>query len=1268
MATLSLQQAFEQARDWIESNDPERAIGLTRHILEYHPNNLDAYCILGEAYLANRQLGEAQEAFERVLSSDPENIPAHVGLGITFERQGMLDRAVSEFEQAWEIKPDLPELRSQLLRLYTDAWGSEQAQLRLSRSGLARLYAKGHMLPQAIEEFRQVITDQPDRLDAKVALVEALWRDGQEDDAIAESEDILNQYPHALKANLILGYLKMSSGEPEGQQFWDTASQLDPHHVVARALFETLPMDDQQEPLVEEWDETAWEAQRALEMQEHAPATRPMAVTAITDILAGASESDTLTTEQENTSSASFAPSDSNNDDFLNELLTLDVLNGAPTENPDMSSPDNKLVMSTFPDSADDTDIDVIPFSLDELGLSQAEIDSLDSLGMDAKADEAPPAAESTISGSEGLSAEDADVDITPFSLEELGLSQAEIDSLDSLGMDAKADEAPPAAESTISGSEGLSAEDADVDITPFSLEELGLSQAEIDSLDSLGMDAKADEAPPAAESTISGSEGLSVDDTDVDITPFSLEELGLNQAEIDSLDDLQDDQRLSDITQSTSAGDSADEPNDLPSELRPFSLDEIDMNSVDSDSASFGDFSSSLQPFSLEDAVASAELENQNARQSDNTEQSEKDSSHQTQGYSWQEPTQRSERNFLSSNEDTDVEEGLSIFAKLKQRKESDPSTSMEEPETNVSEDTNISQGSDDDVSLFSVDNISLRDDSDDTPPSLMDEADTDSAESRQTSPEFESLEAAISSGDVQPFSLSDLGLSDDEIAALGLGEEPQTDNVTSDEQNDVNIPSDQLEEAVLPSITELVASMSDNEIDVTQDNINLSGHEEVDVEVETPNSEAKSTDDDSLMMSDLKPFSLSDLGLSDDEIAALGLGSSEVDDIAETGLGITEDELAGLDIGGQPPDELKSVLPISSIDLSQDNSNFIEEPALDTDPVIDQLVNLGHRQGFIDIADIIAHFEDPEAEADRIEEVGRVLHEANIQIRDGDEIIDMNAEYVDDLEEIRSPQSQYTLPVEGPDMTPFSLSELGLSDDEIASLGIDSSSSDSGTTLGYEQPMPQSLQDIDPLDSVDTPNIEDDVHPFSFTELNLSDNVSDNSNQPDTTGTDTDIGAFATLDEQKDSGSRQSETNLPLQADLTYQQPSSQDVQANSSKTRQDPDHAEASVFPELNMYVDRLEAEPHNHVLRLSLARISGQTGSTEMAVQQYKHLIKNNEFLDDVVDDLQDLIVDTDQTDRRILQRLHRTLGDAYSKQGRFQEAMEEYSWTFSGNAH
>jgi len=91
-------------------------------------------------------------------------------------------------------------------------------------------------------------------------------------------------------------------------------------------------------------------------------------------------------------------------------------------------------------------------------------------------------------------------------------------------------------------------------------------------------------------------------------------------------------------------------------------------------------------------------------------------------------------------------------------------------------------------------------------------------------------------------------------------------------------------------------------------------------------------------------------------------------------------------------------------------------------------------------------------------------------------------------------------------------------------------------------------------------------------------------------------------------------------------------------------------------------QLEAEPTNTTLRAAVARLGGQTGRIDLAIQQYKALIKGGNALDTVTDDLQELIDDTE--DPTILQRLYRLLGDVYSKQNRFREAVEAYSWTFA----
>ena len=72
--------------------------------------------------------------------------------------------------------------------------------------------------------------------------------------------------------------------------------------------------------------------------------------------------------------------------------------------------------------------------------------------------------------------------------------------------------------------------------------------------------------------------------------------------------------------------------------------------------------------------------------------------------------------------------------------------------------------------------------------------------------------------------------------------------------------------------------------------------------------------------------------------------------------------------------------------------------------------------------------------------------------------------------------------------------------------------------------------------------------------------------------------------------------------------------------------------------------------------------GQTSQVEAALGEYKRLIKQGELLDPIVEDIQDLIETSEEA--TVLQRLHRALGDAYSKQGRWREAMEEYSWVLT----
>ncbi len=1420
MGQMSLQAAFDQTRQWLETNDLDRAIGMAQHILETYPKCLEARQMLGEAFLSNRQYEQARIEFEKVLSFDPEHIPALVGLGMTSERLGQLSSAITAFERALEIKPDLPELRSQLLRLYTEAWGSEYAHLRLSRVGLARLYAKGHMLPQAISEFRQVVADHPDRLDARVALAEALWRDEQEEEALEVCRAILAnpQHPDVLKANLILGYIELASGNPSGEQYWRNALTIDPYQSMARMLFESLPPVDAPEPVIPEWDEAAWIKQRVAAPVEQLTATRSMEATTPTAVAAPPPP-------------APPAPSAyDDSDDFLAALLAIDT---APPVAP-----------SPVEEAAVEIDADTRPFTLEELGLSEAELERLGAWDEAREQETETPSSQEASAPAETAPAEEAPSEIgamQPFSLEELGLSPDEIAALDSVAT-------PPPAE------------DASFDIgamQPFSLEELGLSPDEIASL--------------SGEPILSRAETSQPDDVDIDMRPFSLDDIDIERGSYQP---------------AVKPGIGFD-IGDVPPDLQPFSMEELETGSL-SGQTDIGELPPSLQPFSLDEPPAPQRPRMAGLTPEEASESPiEEEEPFIPRGFSWQQPAQRTEPTFLHTASSTAPAETGTIFEKLQKQRESVRLPGVEEPPTPPI-------APDEHLGLFSLDDISLRDDdqfeerrfssvgAEQLPPAM---GAPEPPPQQQREPvgagdvakphaahieEIEDIEAGLASGVIQPFSFADLGLTEEEIAALGLSVAPEQpaaqmpgspaeapvgltphiaekepviapphieEPVVTHESKHTDIEAETLEEALargevqpfsfadLGLSEEEIAALGLGTLEASASpvapaepvtpaqpareaetleeapasgevqpfsfaDLGLSEEEITAPGLGTPDASAPpaapakpitpaqpareaETLEEALASGEVQPFSFADLGLSEEEIAALGLGTPEaaappakpaapvqptteteefemvqpaapaespasaapelvgeetgiedlqpfsladlglsedelgefdLSDLAESSLeyeegrlGITEEELSALGTGGDlewlPEPEPVHEPPAEVFEPGESASDFES-----VDETVDRLIRLSRERGYVDIADIIAAVRDPEAEADRIDEIGRKLHAARIQIRDGDEIIDLDAEYAEEeaplpveralqpalndmpseeedlmrpfsLEELGLSDDEIALlaaaaagqqenvppPAEEPPLTPFSLEELGLSDDEIAMISAAGSAVETppveGPSLSPEGPELSGAEVIQTTRSAATPHVApppsaaSEVEDFSLIDLEP---VADSA---------------ATVAPQPPVQERIEASASAAPPIVTEKQPPPATAAPTAVTPPPPPPPPAAprdlSAFPELQEYVRMLDSDPGNHVLRLSIARVGGQVGMTELAMQHYRSLIKQNALLDEIVDDLSDMIAET--SDISLLRKLHRTLGDAYSRQGRFRDAMREYSW-------
>jgi tetratricopeptide (TPR) repeat protein len=241
MNQVSLRDYCEEARSLIQSGETDRAIQIVRHILRRYPRHLESYLLLGQALLVAGHYDEAATQFRRVLSADPEDATARVGLAKIYEARGDPEKALRQIQRASELLPGDSDLRAHLVRLLSAYEGGDLSaeQPELTPAALGRIYARQGLYAKAIEEFRSVLTQDPDRTDVQSTLAEVLWRAGQSTEAVKVCHELLQRLPHALKANLIVGGTWADSGQTEAAEpHLSLAQSLDPENELAQALFE----------------------------------------------------------------------------------------------------------------------------------------------------------------------------------------------------------------------------------------------------------------------------------------------------------------------------------------------------------------------------------------------------------------------------------------------------------------------------------------------------------------------------------------------------------------------------------------------------------------------------------------------------------------------------------------------------------------------------------------------------------------------------------------------------------------------------------------------------------------------------------------------------------------------------------------------------------------------------------------------------------------------------------------------------------------------
>jgi tetratricopeptide (TPR) repeat protein len=98
----NLEKAWTYASECIRASDYERAIEPLIFLTEKSPGTINYWQQLASAYQKVGKLTEAENAYIKLISLDPDNKDNHLNLGINYKQQGKLSKARQSFQTASE--------------------------------------------------------------------------------------------------------------------------------------------------------------------------------------------------------------------------------------------------------------------------------------------------------------------------------------------------------------------------------------------------------------------------------------------------------------------------------------------------------------------------------------------------------------------------------------------------------------------------------------------------------------------------------------------------------------------------------------------------------------------------------------------------------------------------------------------------------------------------------------------------------------------------------------------------------------------------------------------------------------------------------------------------------------------------------------------------------------------------------------------------------------------------------------------------------------
>ncbi len=247
----------------LQSGHPEDASKTAKALTSKFPFSSPLWDILGGAYKMLQELENAENAFTKAVTFNPNSPQIHNNLGATLKAAGKTEEAIAAYQKAISLKPDYAEAHCNLGNAYFDAEkfelaiSSYEAAIELKPDhiqayvGLGNVHKEAGELSEAIAFYRKAINLKPDYSDAYLGMAGILRDEGELDEAISTYQKALDINPKFANAYFnIASALKEKGDIDEAILSYQRALSLKPDFAACYAEATALrgfPVDEELE-------------------------------------------------------------------------------------------------------------------------------------------------------------------------------------------------------------------------------------------------------------------------------------------------------------------------------------------------------------------------------------------------------------------------------------------------------------------------------------------------------------------------------------------------------------------------------------------------------------------------------------------------------------------------------------------------------------------------------------------------------------------------------------------------------------------------------------------------------------------------------------------------------------------------------------------------------------------------------------------------------------------------------------------------------------